>query len=206
MSRIFRQSVSCGAGRAVSLWLCLSCLMTSSGSEPIVHSSRLPAVPASQIKRPQSRADIQPAPGIVILSSSLPLPGIGPIAAASGQEMPVARSQFGAVGATALETSDVSRVQSSPAASCMVLDGRDIACRVSVNWLPADVLRQRARSLVSLFEDAKPEQRQAAASLARFLCLQADHQQDIGASSGLRTYYSRIALDEQLCSPTKRSS
>ena len=84
------------------------------------------------------------------------------------------------------------------ATECLTLDGREIACRSAAEWLPAQILVQRGRSMVQLFSEEDAEQRQAAAALFHFLCLQAQHQRDIGAASGLRAYYTRIALAEQL--------
>ncbi|MEM8733058.1 MAG: hypothetical protein AAGG44_02475 [Planctomycetota bacterium] len=78
------------------------------------------------------------------------------------------------------------------------IGGRDIACRTAQNWLPAQVLRQRGRTLVQLYCEEDECERRAAAALARFLDYQARHQEDIGAASALKAYYSRIALSEQL--------
>lgn len=78
------------------------------------------------------------------------------------------------------------------------IGGRDIACRTAQNWLPAQVLRQRGRTLVQLYCEEDECERQAAAALARFLEYQARHQEDIGAASALKAYYTRIALQEQL--------
>lgn len=85
------------------------------------------------------------------------------------------------------------------AQSSLVLDGRSIACRSAQNWIPADLLRSRARTIQRLYCDEKDEcARQAAAAMSKFLHMQASHQEDIGAASALRAYYTRIALAEKL--------
>lgn len=93
---------------------------------------------------------------------------------------------------------EMSAVGSSAPLTSGVLGGRDIACRAAQNWLPADVLRQRGRTLVQLYCDKDECERQAAQALAHFLNLQAKHQEDIGAASALKAYYTRIAIHEQL--------
>ena len=79
-----------------------------------------------------------------------------------------------------------------------VLDGRDIACRAARNWIPSDLLRMRACTVLRLHGDEKDEDKRCAAfALAQFLRIQACHQEDIGAASALRAYYTRIALAEK---------
>lgn len=80
----------------------------------------------------------------------------------------------------------------------VTISGPDIACRAAQNWIPSDLLRQRARTIIQLYCEEDECQRQAAAVLARFLCMQAKHQEDIGAASALKAYYTRIGLAEQL--------
>ncbi|MEM7475032.1 MAG: hypothetical protein AAF483_08565 [Planctomycetota bacterium] len=81
---------------------------------------------------------------------------------------------------------------------CMTLGGHDIGCLASDQWIPADVLRQRGRTIVQAYCDQDDEQRRAACALATFLNIQAEHQEDIGAAAALRAYYSRIAMAEQI--------
>ena len=88
--------------------------------------------------------------------------------------------------------------QQQPLATVPVIDGRDIACRAAQNWIPATTLRARARTLVQLYCDADECEQQAACALSRFLHMQASHQEDIGAASALRAYYTRIAIAEQM--------
>jgi hypothetical protein len=86
----------------------------------------------------------------------------------------------------------------SPAQPLSCLDGRDIACRAVRNWLPAQALRARGRTIDEAYAEEDECQRRAAHTLANFLNLQACHQEDIAAANGLRAYYTRIALAEQL--------
>ncbi len=79
-----------------------------------------------------------------------------------------------------------------------VVDGRDISCRAAQNWTPAQVLRARGRTVVQVYCDEDECSQQAARSLAIFLNMQANHQEDIGAASALRAYYTRIAIQEHL--------
>lgn len=77
------------------------------------------------------------------------------------------------------------------------LDGRSIACRTACQWAPADALRKRGKTVIQLFCDEDDCTRQASHAIARFLNLEAAHQEDIGAASALRAYYTRIAIVEQ---------
>lgn len=81
---------------------------------------------------------------------------------------------------------------------CRELDGREIACLSARHWIPADILRQRGRTVTQLFCEEDACSREAAQALAYFLRLQAQHEEDLGAASALRAYYTRIALREQL--------
>lgn len=85
----------------------------------------------------------------------------------------------------------------SSIATTSTVDGRDIGCRAANQWIPSDILRARARMLVQAFCEEDECARQAAQVLANFLCMQAEHQEDIGAASAMRAYYTRIALVEQ---------
>jgi outer membrane protein TolC len=60
------------------------------------------------------------------------------------------------------------------------------------------LLRARSRTLVQLYRDERDDARTAARILASFLQLQAAHQEELGAASAMRAYYTRIALVEQL--------
>ena len=83
--------------------------------------------------------------------------------------------------------------------ACLALDAWQIGCCAAQNWLPAEVLRQRGRTLLQLYcEEKDPCERKAANDLNYFLNLQAKHQEDIGAATAMRAYYTRIALQEQL--------
>ncbi len=79
-----------------------------------------------------------------------------------------------------------------------VIDGRDIACRTAQHWTPAQVLRARGRTIIQAYCDEDECSQKAANSLAVFLNMQANHQEDIGAASALRAYYTRIAIREHL--------
>ncbi len=103
------------------------------------------------------------------------------------------------VSATPLAASVAARADGSDTVPpCMTLGGRDIGCLSAQNWIPADLLRQRARMLIQLYCEEDECQRRAAQALANFLCMQAKHQEDIGAASALKAYYTRIALREQI--------
>lgn len=80
---------------------------------------------------------------------------------------------------------------------CMTLDGHEMGCVAANQWVPADLLRQRGCTLVKSFCKEDECQRAAAQTLAVFLNMQAKYQEDLGAASALRAYYSRIAIAEQ---------
>jgi hypothetical protein len=77
------------------------------------------------------------------------------------------------------------------------LDGRRVACLSACQWWPARALRHRASTVRQIYQTAQPRMQQTANWLACFLELQAAHQEDLGAASALRAYYSRIGLYEQ---------
>jgi hypothetical protein len=79
-----------------------------------------------------------------------------------------------------------------------VIDGRQIACCAAREWLPAQVIYARARTIVQMYSEEDERTQQAARALSNFLCLQAKHQEDIGAASALRAYYTRIGIQEQV--------
>lgn len=81
--------------------------------------------------------------------------------------------------------------------NCPTLDGRQIGCRSAQEWIPSDVLRSRARTLIQAYCDEDKRARCAAQILANFLYMQASHQEDIGAATAMRAYYTRIAIAEQ---------
>lgn len=76
--------------------------------------------------------------------------------------------------------------------------GPEIACRAAQRWLPATLLRQRAKTIVDAYCDQDDCLRQSAASIATFLRLQANSQEDIGAAVALRAYYTRVGISQQL--------
>ena len=78
-----------------------------------------------------------------------------------------------------------------------LIDSRSVACRAACEWLPAKQLRQHAQSVQQLYCEEDECTRQAANAVAKFLQLQADHQQDLAAAIALRGYYARAAIDEQ---------
>ncbi|MEC8555533.1 MAG: TolC family protein [Planctomycetota bacterium] len=80
---------------------------------------------------------------------------------------------------------------------CMTLDDHEIGCLAANQWVPADLLRQRGCTLVKSFCKEDDCQRAAAQTLAVFLNMQAKYQENLGAASALRAYYSRIAIAEQ---------
>ncbi len=63
--------------------------------------------------------------------------------------------------------------------------------------MPAKQLRQHAQSVQELYCEQDDCTRQAAAAIARFFNLQADHQQDLAAAYALRAYYAHTAIKEQ---------
>lgn len=77
------------------------------------------------------------------------------------------------------------------------LDSRSVACRAANEWLPAKQLRQHAHTVQQLYCEEDDCTRQAANAIARFLHLQADHQQDVAAAIALRAYYALAAIEEQ---------
>ena len=78
-----------------------------------------------------------------------------------------------------------------------LIDSRSVACRAASEWLPAKQLRQHAQAVQQLYCQEDDCTRQAANTIARFLQLQADHQQDLAAALALRGYYARAAISEQ---------
>ena len=78
-----------------------------------------------------------------------------------------------------------------------LIDSRSVACRAASEWLPAKQLRQHAQAVQQLYCKEDACTRQAANTIARFLQLQADHQQDLAAAMALRGYYARAAISEQ---------
>lgn len=114
--------------------------------------------------------------------------------AISNSSGPLALSPQGVV-----ENAAIPVLPSVPTQGCRVIDGREIGCCAARKWMPSQVLRQRGRAIVEMYCDAKDEcERQAAYDLNHFLVLQSKHQEDIGAASALRAYYTRISLTEQL--------
>ena len=95
-----------------------------------------------------------------------------------------------------METAPLVRAPVS-AKPCMSLDGHEIGCLAANQWIPADLLRQRGCTLMKSFCKEDDCQRAAAQTLAVFLNMQAKYQEDLGAASALRAYYSRIAIAEQ---------
>ncbi len=78
------------------------------------------------------------------------------------------------------------------------LHSRVIACEVAEHWLPAKQLRQHATALRRLYCKADDCSREAAEAGAQFLETQAEHQLDIAAATGLRAYFLRSSLEEQV--------
>ncbi|MCA9126764.1 MAG: TolC family protein [Planctomycetales bacterium] len=85
-----------------------------------------------------------------------------------------------------------------PTTTLSVLTGCEIACSAAQQWAPADALRQRGRTIVQLYCDEDVCMQRAAQAMAQFLNCQAITQEDIGAASAMRAYYTRIALQEQM--------
>ncbi len=143
------------------------------------------ATVAAEVKEPRSpdRADSVPISGVQLARAS-----------ASGGRLD--RPGNGIVNSHA-------SLLDSQAVELPVLDGHDIGCRAAQNWLPSELLRARARTLLQLFCEEDDCTRQAAQALACFLNMQAKHQEDIGAATALRAYYTRIALAEQLTLSTE---
>jgi hypothetical protein len=79
-----------------------------------------------------------------------------------------------------------------------VVDGRWIGCAAASHWQLSEVLRTRSRTLLHLYRNQGDDERCAARAMATFLQQQAVRQEDVGAANGLRAYYARIAVSEQL--------
>lgn len=84
-----------------------------------------------------------------------------------------------------------------PIESFNLIDSRSVACQAASEWLPAKQLRQHAQSVQQLYREEDDCTRQAANAIAKFLQLQAEHQQDLAAAIALRGYYARAAIAEQ---------
>ncbi len=78
------------------------------------------------------------------------------------------------------------------------LSGFEVACAAASNWAPAHALRARGATVVRAFCDEDESSRKTAAAINRFMHMQAAHQEDIGAGTALRAYYTRIVLAQQL--------
>lgn len=76
--------------------------------------------------------------------------------------------------------------------------GREIACLTAQNWTPAHALRARGRTVIRAFRNEDKPSRVAAAAVNKFMHMQAAHQEDIGAGTALRAYYTRIVLADQM--------
>lgn len=76
--------------------------------------------------------------------------------------------------------------------------GRQVACLAAQNWTPAHALRARGRTVVRAYCDEDRASRVAAAAINKFMHMQAAHQEDIGAGTALRAYYTRIVLADQM--------
>jgi hypothetical protein len=87
---------------------------------------------------------------------------------------------------------------STPIGSRPIIDSRGVACQAASEWLPAKQLRQHARAVQKLYCEEDDGTRQSAGAIAKFLQLQADHQQDLAAALALRGYYARAAISEQI--------
>lgn len=85
----------------------------------------------------------------------------------------------------------------SPNGALDPLGAHEIGCEAAKNWQPSAALRQRAQTVIRQYCDDCEKKRQAASAMACFLQLQASHQQDIGAGTAMRAYYSRIAISLQ---------
>jgi hypothetical protein len=79
----------------------------------------------------------------------------------------------------------------------VIIDSRSVACQAANEWLPAKQLRQHAHAVQQLYCKEDDCKRQAANAIARFLQLQANHQQDVAAALVLRAYYAKAAIGEQ---------
>lgn len=99
----------------------------------------------------------------------------------------------------AVDATNASNSQNTDTLSTQnLIESRSVACRTANEWLPAKQLRQHAQSVQQLYCEEDDCTRQAANAIAKFLQLQADHQQDLAAAIALRGYYARSAIVEQL--------
>jgi hypothetical protein len=83
----------------------------------------------------------------------------------------------------------VAAPQPRPAAARSLIDAHSVACQAALQWLPAKQLRQQAQAVQELYCESETCARQAANAIAKFLCMQANHQQDLAAANALRAYY-----------------
>ncbi|GAB5403699.1 MAG: hypothetical protein Aurels2KO_19300 [Aureliella sp.] len=82
--------------------------------------------------------------------------------------------------------------------SSFQVGGFEIACAAARKWAPAHALRARGATVVRAFCDEDESSRRTAGAINRFMHLQAAHQEDLGAGTALRAYYTRIVLAQQL--------
>lgn len=117
---------------------------------------------------------------------------VGEVAESTGEEYRPVDPEVSSTGdSTAVNQSQLLVAQGS-------LSGTEVACRAANNWSPSRTLRSRGTTVVNAFCDEDQCSRAAAAAINRFLHTLAAHQEDIGAASALRAYYSRIVIADQL--------
>lgn len=88
--------------------------------------------------------------------------------------------------------------QPVPVQNFVQLSGYQVACAAAQKWAPAHALRARGATVVRAYCDEDESERKTAAAINRFMHLQAANQEDIGAGTALRAYYTRIVLADQL--------
>lgn len=125
---------------------------------------------------------------------------LGVMACLPSCALPMALARDDEAGASRVvrPISTASPIRLSSASQGEVIDGRAIACCAARHWPPARALRARGETIVTAYADQDERVQQAARNLASFLNHQASYQEDIAAASGLRSYYARIAVQEQL--------
>ncbi len=112
-------------------------------------------------------------------------------------EIPLHREAVAAAGRP-LSTIALSATDTITPVGTPQFDGRYVACLAAQNDGSADLLRRRGRTLIHLYCDQKECSQAVASAVAAALERQAQRQEDIAAANGLRAYYTRIAIAEQL--------
>ncbi len=133
----------------------------------------------------------------LVLASGLASAGRATATDTENHEIPRAVGSLQVISAARISTVEPATGE-PPKVSTSFVSAPYIACRAAATWMPSQMLRQRAKTIEDAHCRSSACQRQAARVLASFLRMQACAQEDFGAGTALRAYYSRVAIQQQL--------